>query len=136
MLESIDGNERTASTAELFRRGRTVVSELEKAGAKPIAALRPTRLDVIYSLIAGLKPGAYMADSFGLHLESEVKQDEVVHIGERYGFTLPETETLRHGSAPTCYVELKPGRELVSVLQDLLSNEPMVITINLNYYER
>jgi hypothetical protein len=135
MMESSNGVDRAAASAELFRRGRKVLTDLQAAGAKIIGTLNPPRLDVVYSLIQGLPPGQYRTDSFGLHLEPNTSRKDIIRMGEKYGFVLPHEEPFHTDHVPNCYVRLKPGKQLGAVLRDLLSNEPLVITINLNYYE-
>jgi hypothetical protein len=135
MMESSNGVDRAAASAELFRRGRKVLTDLQAAGAKIIGTLNPPRLDVVYSLIQGLPPGQYRTDSFGLHLEPNTSRKDIIRMGEKYGFVLPHEESFHTDHVPNCYVRLKPGKQLGAVLRDLLSNEPLVITINLNYYE-
>ena len=143
-LSSDDGAKRAAATKELFQRGNDASRALKEAGAKQIAPVGGTidgtrRLDVVYSLLEGLPPNApkaragYRADGFGLHVEKGTTKEDAVAMGKRYGFTLGGefSDTTR----PNCYVVLAPGKTLAEVLKDLFSNEPKVVTINLNYYE-
>src|SRR5476651_834055 len=75
-LSSGDGGKRTAATKELFRRGKAVLPDLKKAGAKQVAPTGATldtkRLDIVYSVIEGFPPNppdarsGYKTDSFGL----------------------------------------------------------------------
>ncbi|MCX7993699.1 MAG: hypothetical protein N2651_08525 [Fimbriimonadales bacterium] len=136
LLSSKDGRERAAATKELFRRGRRIAPDLRKAGAKPIATVSPPRLDVVYSLIQGLPQGNYRTDSFGLHMEPKTSREEVEALGEKYSFVLPPEEPFDTRYAPNCYVRLRRGVQLEAILRALLSNEPKVVTVNLNYYER
>ena len=57
-LSSADGNKRVAATAELFRRGKDVLPDLKKAGAKQVAPFEPStrRFDMVYSVIEGFPP--------------------------------------------------------------------------------
>jgi hypothetical protein len=74
-LSSGDGGKRTAATKELFRRGKAVLPDLKKAGAKQVAPTGATldtkRLDIVYSAIEGFPPNPpdarsdYKSDSFG-----------------------------------------------------------------------
>lgn len=135
LLQSEDGATRVAATRELFRRGKAVLPQLRKAGAKPMTTIRPPRLDVVYSLIQGLNPGNYRDDSFGIHLESGAKREEVLHMEAEYGFSIPPDFQVRSDKFPSVYVELQPGKNLESVLKNLLASESLIITVNLNYFE-
>ena len=79
-LNSGDGAKRLAASAEIFRRGKAILPELKKAGAKQIAPVGGTvdgtrRLDLVYSVIEGFPANqanaraGYKTDSFGLHVE-------------------------------------------------------------------
>lgn len=140
LLPSDDRVARTAATKELFRRGKKILPQLREAGAKPIATIRPSRLDVVYSLIEGLeknlKPASYRADSFGIHLEPGVKRKDLLRMGEEHGFSVPANLNIPEDSFPTLYVQLQPGKDLELVLRSLLTTERQVITVNLNYVVR
>lgn len=138
-LKSADGAKRIASTKELFRQGKGVLPDLKQAGAKqisPFGTIQTRRLDMVFSLIEGLKPSprraGYKSNSFGLHLENGITEDEVVQMGKKHGFVL-EGE-LRNG-VPNCYVRLVNGKSLAEVLRAVLTGEPKVTSVNLNYFE-
>jgi hypothetical protein len=140
-LDSADGNERAAATAEIFRRGKDVLPDLRKAGAKQIAPTGGTtatrRLDMVFSLLEGLPPNipnalaGYGPDSFGLHVAEKTTAADVAAMGKKYGFTL--AGDFRDDGRPNCYVQISKG-SLAEVLTRLLSEEPKVTTVNLNYF--
>ena len=141
-LSSGDGGKRTAATTEIFRRGKAVLPDLKKAGAKQVAPTGGTvdgtrRLDVVYSVMEGFPPNppkaraGYKTDSFGLHVEKGMTEDEVQKMCKKYGCTLVGKFYIEAG--PNCYVRI--GQSLEGVIRQILSNEPKVTTINLNYFE-
>ncbi|MEQ8791653.1 MAG: hypothetical protein RIC55_35650 [Pirellulaceae bacterium] len=141
-LGSEDGPRRVAATKAIFQAGEAGQAALQKAGAKqvsPFGSIRARRLDVVYSLLAGLRENAdgalagYKRDSFGLHLEPGVTEQDVIKLGRQYGFTL--SGTFNPDGRPQCYVKLTKGRKLETVLQAILSIEPTVVSVNLNYFE-
>lgn len=139
LLDSDDGGLRVLSSAELFRRGPSILADLELQGAKPIATLSPPRLDVIMSLISGLDKTVsvnFLHNSFGLHVEPGLSLDTLVQMGERHGFHIKHGSIFRTDTSPNVYVELADGAKLSGVLEDVLSTEPSVRTVNLNYVER
>lgn len=139
-LASDDGNKRIAATVEIFRRGKAVLPDLKKAGAKQVApsgTIDSRRLDVVHSLIEELPPNppgalaGYKTDSFGVSMEKGTTKEEVIQMGKIHGFTLDNTfQDVSH-----FYVRLN-GKSLVEVLQSVLAHEPKVISVNLNYFER
>jgi RNA polymerase sigma factor (sigma-70 family) len=143
-LDSPDGSVRVAATKELFRRGKDVLADLKQAGAKQIAPFGGTvdgtrRLDLVYSLLEGLPPNlpqlaiSYKTDSFGLHVTKGTTKEAIVVMGNKYGFTL--AGEFRADTRPNCYVKIAAGKSLAQVMQDVLSHEPAVTTLNLNYVE-
>jgi RNA polymerase sigma factor (sigma-70 family) len=141
-LESADGATRLAATRDLFARGKAVLPALEKAGARPIApvgTIQPRRLDVIYSLLKGLPSNppmaraGYRTDSFGLHFDLLGAQQDAARLGALFGFSL--TGTWGKFSRPNCYVNLDKGKSLAEVMHAVLTSEPRVITVSLNYFE-
>jgi hypothetical protein len=142
-LSSGDGAKRTAATKEIFRRGKVVLPDLNKAGAKQVAPAGATldtkRLDIVYSVIEGFPPnppnarGGYKTDSFGLHVEKGTTEDEIQKMCKKYGCTLVGKFT--PASLPSCYLQIGPGPALEALIQQILSAEPKVTTINLNYFE-
>ena len=143
-LSSGDGGNRTAATKELFRRGKDVLPDLKKAGAKQVALGGGTvdgtrRLDIVYSIIEGFPPNppqarsGYKTDSFGLHIEKGTTADDIQKICQKYQCTLVGKFSTE--SRPSCYLKIGPGPALEAVIQQILSAEPKVTTINLNYFE-
>ena len=84
----------------------------------------------------GLKNGFYRSDSFGIHIDGPVSEQMVQDMGRRHGFRLSPNAMVRADTAPTCYVQLEPGKKLAEVLREVLMTEPTVRTVNLNYMER
>lgn len=140
LLREADGADpaaRLAATRELFRRGPAIGARLACAGAKPMATIDPARGDVIYSLLTGKLGSAEAAPAtFGLHLEGGVTENEVEAMGRAHGFRLIPTAACGSQQSPTCYVQLLPGKRLADVLREVLTTEPRVKTVNLNYVER
>ena len=143
-LGSIDGKERTLATAEIFRRGKDTLPALRNARAKQIAPTGGSidgtgRLNIVFSLLEGLPPNqpkaleGYRTDGFGLHVEKRTTVAEVKAMGEKYGFSLDGDFSAN--SSPNCYVRIK-NKSLTEVLIRLLSEEPRVISLNLNYFVR
>ena len=141
-LGSGDGGKRTAATKEIFRRGKAVLPDLKKAGAKQVAPTGATvdtkRLDIVYSAIEGFPPNppdarsGYKTDSFGLHVEKGMTEDELQKMCKKYGCTL--VGKFIPASLPSCYLKIGPGPALEALIQQILSAEPKVTTINLNYF--
>jgi hypothetical protein len=141
-LASKDGSKRVAATLEIFRRGKAVLPDLKKAGAKQIApfgTIGSRRLDVVFSLIEGLPPnppgnrGGYRSGGFGLVFEKGTSKEDVMHLGKKHGFSL--SGTFRADGVPNCYVNLDHGKSLADVLRQVLTTEPKVVSVNLNYFE-
>ena len=152
-LSSEDGQVKVAATKAIFALGKDALDPLAKAGAKQISPFRPDltcsmcslasnitrRIDMVYSLLEGLKPNpvsarkGYELDGFGISVEKDCTQEDVAKIGERHGFTIDENYSSPSGT-PSCYVQLKPGKNLADVLKAVLSEEPKVISVNLIYF--
>ena len=142
-LGSGDGAKRVAATKEIFRRGKAVLPDLKKAGAKQVAPAGATldtkRLDIVYSVIEGFPPnppnarGGYKTDSFGLHVEKGTTEDEVQKMCKKYECTLVGKFSTE--GRPSCYLQIGPGPALEALIRQILSTEPKVTTINLNYFE-
>ncbi len=141
-LTSEDGKTRVRATKAIFEQGEKAIAPLKKAGAKqitPTGTIRTRRLDMVYSLLRGLKPtpkgakAGYMSGSFGLHVAKGVKRKDVAAMGTRYGF-----DPSRHFNAnhrPACYVRLTKGKKLAEVIKQVLLREPTIVSVNLNYFE-
>lgn len=140
LLRRADGSDpadRLSATRELFRRGPAILPQLERAGAKPMRTVSPPRGDVIYTLLTGrLGAGRAAPDSFGLHVEANVTESEVRTMGRAHGFQPVAFGQCRPDLSPICYVQLTPGKRLASVLEEILTTEPRVSTVNLNYVAR
>jgi hypothetical protein len=143
-LASGDGGKRTAASAEIFRRGKDVLPDLKKAGAKQVAPVGGTvdgtrRVDMVYSVLEGFPPNppkaraGYRSDTFGLHVEKGTTADDIQKICQKYQCTLVGKFSTE--SRPSCYLKIGPGPALEAVIQQILSAEPKVTTINLNYFE-
>jgi len=130
-LASEKGDERVAATKEIFRRGKAVADDLKKAGANQPRTIATRRLDLVYGLLVGLQPGSYTNDSFGIHVEKGVSEVDIVAMGKNYGFGL--AGDFRADGVPNCYVRIANGKSLTDVMQVLLTTEPKVVSLNLNY---
>ena len=142
-LSAADAPKRLAATQALFQLGPAALEPLRQAGAQQISPFGTTatrRLDMIYSLLAGLEANpagghaGYTADSFGLHVENGCTAEEITKLGDKYGFTI--SGSFQPAGRPACYVKLNRGKNLAEVLEAILSDEPRVISANLNYFER
>jgi len=133
VLDSPDPQWRVKATAELFRRGKSILPDLKRAGAKPMGGIPSRRLDVVFALIDGLPPGQYQPDSIGIY-GAKLDRASVLRLGNRYGFDLPEHVTFARRSYPSCYVQLRPGKTLVEVMRSLMT-EPSIIDVSLNYFD-
>jgi hypothetical protein len=136
-LSSEDGQKRAAATKELFRRGKAVLADMKKAGAgqiAPVGTIDSRRLDVVYSVIDGLPAGNYRPDSFGLRLEKGATRELAAAVCGRHGCTL--AGTFNADGVPNVYVRVGNGKALPDVLRAILSAEPKVVSVNLNYFER
>ena len=137
-LASDDGPTRVAATNMLFALGRNALAPLAQAGARQVTPSGPAasrRIDMVYSLLAGLQPNpvsparGYRIDSFTLVVEKGCTMADVKKIGERHGFTVPwKFDRAAHAI-------LAPSRNLADVVHAVLSAEPQVITVNLDYFE-
>ena len=143
-LASGDGGKRAAATTEIFRRGKDVLPALKKAGAKQVAPVGGTvdgtkRLDMVYSILEGFPPNppkaraGYKVDTFGLHVEKGTNADDIQKICQKYQCTL--VGKFATESRPSCYLKIGPGPALEAVIEQILSAEPKVTTINQNYFE-
>jgi hypothetical protein len=144
-LTSSDGATRVAASAELFRRGKDVLPDLKKAGAKQVAPAGATidgtrRLDMIYSVLEGFPPNTpktvagYNTDAFGVHVEKGTTEDDVQAMAKRRGCAL--NGKFNAEFRPSCYFRLGKGHTLEKTIRQVLVSEPKVVTINLNYIER
>jgi hypothetical protein len=134
-LVSGTADQRVQATAEVLRRGVSAVPELLAAGAQPMSGLSPRRLDVLYSILSAHRDGRYRTNSFGLHVEPGTTRQEIISMGERYGFVLPDEQSIEIANAPCCYVMIREGGELWEAIARVLSTEAKVNTVNLNYIE-
>lgn len=141
-LNSPDGQKRIAASAEIFRRGKAVLPDLKKVGAKqvtPFGTILSSRLNAVYSLIEGLpanpvdKLAGYSTSRIGLILEKGTTKEEVIQMGKKYGFSLGN---FRGDTVPNCYVTLDKGKSLADVMQQVLKTEPKLISVHLHYFER
>ncbi len=143
-LSSSDGTTRIAATAELFGRGKDVLPSLKKAGAKQVAPFGGSvdgtrRLDIVYSVIEGFPPNApkaragYRTNSFGLHVEKGTTAEDIQKMCMKHQCTV--SGEFNTDSRPNCYLQIGSGKSLEAVIQQILSTEPKVTTINLNGFE-
>jgi len=136
LLSSSDKVKRLEATKTLFQLDRKVVEDLKKAGAKNAVegSIGSRRLDMVYTLIVGLPPKArnFSSTSFGVSVEKGTSREAVVEMGKKYGF---EVGDFGADGVPSCYVKLVGGANLSVVMRELLSHEPSVVTVNLNYVE-
>jgi len=142
-LERENGARRVAATKAIFELGEKALEPLKEAGAKqisPFGTIDTRRIDMVYSLLEGLRPSkpnamaGYTQSGFGLRVDEGCTRDDVEAMGKKFGFTIEGQFTA--GAAPTCYVMLKEGKKLEEVLKAVLSEETKVRSANLNYYER
>jgi hypothetical protein len=143
-LSSEDGQVKVTATKAIFALGKDALEPLAKAGAKqvsPFGTISTRRIDIIYSLLDGLKPNlvparaGYRMDGFGLRVEwgCGCTVDDVKKMGERHGFVI--IGPFDAAATPSCYVKLKAGKNLADVLKAILTSEPQVISVNLSYFE-
>jgi hypothetical protein len=130
------GSQRVLAASEVLGRGVSAVPDLLAAGAQPMSGLSPRRIDVLYSILSGQREGRYRTNSFGLHVVPGTTKEEIVALGERHGFVVPNDQSIETSNAPCCYVTIRDGREMWEVLAGLLSREAKVATVNLNYVEQ
>jgi hypothetical protein len=127
-LSSDDGAARAAASAELFRRGAAIVPDLQRAGAKPIVGLGPSRLDAVYTLISNTATPPHRSDSIGLILAPGVTRTEIEAMGRRRGFMVPADTAIHSDTRPTCYVQLQPGQTPPGATTSILAHEPRVVS--------
>ncbi len=143
-LSSTDGAKRIVATKEIFRRGKEVLPDLKKAGAKQVAPVGASvdgtrRLDMVHSVLEGFPPNppnaraGYKTNAFGLHVEKGTTAEDIQKICKKYQCTL--VGKFNSEFRPSCYLQIGPGQSLEAVIQQILSTEPKVTTINLNYFE-
>ena len=144
-MSSADGNARATATAELFRRGKDVLPDLKMAGAKQVAPFGASvdgtrRLNMVYSVLEGFPPNVptalagYTTNSFGLHVEHGTTEEDIQKFCIKHQCTLVGKFTTE--GRPNCYLQIGPGSSIEAVIQQILSTETKVTTINLNYFDR
>lgn len=143
-LGSGDGAKRATATKEIFRRGKAVLPDLKKAGAKQLApaggTLHARRLDMVYSVLEGLPPDqpntqvGYLTDVFGLYVEKGTTKEEILAMSKKYGCKVNGKFNLE--GRPSCNFGIGKGQSLEAVIQQVLADEAKVISINLQYVER
>jgi hypothetical protein len=127
------------ATKELLRLGRETLPLLEKAAAAQ-ATVSGKRAYVVYLLVKGLPLPAnpeglpYKPDSFGIAFEKGVTEKDAAKLGKKLGFCL--SGRFHADGRPNCYVTLDKGKSLDTVLREVLTTEPRVIAVNLNYVEQ
>ena len=142
-LSSENGQRRIGATKAIFDQGKAALAPLREAGAKQIAPTGGTvggtrRLDIVYSVIEGFPPNApkaragYKTDSFGLHVENGTTEEDIQTLCRKYKCTLDGKFTAE--GRPNCYLQIRQAKSLEAVIQQILSTEPKVTTINLNYF--
>lgn len=141
-LSSDDGKTRMAATQQLFLLGEQASAALKEAGAcqlTPWATELKTdvrRMDLVYSLIAGLLQNAtkgYRTDAILLHVDNTCSTDDVTAMGKRCGFTLKKGATVNDG-----WIAVLPAdaNKFAQMLKDTLTGEPKVINISLLYFSK
>jgi|GEM_PF-1623405 len=126
---------RTTASAAILQQGSDAIDTLVERGARPMLGLTPSRLDVIYSILSGETTGRYKTNSFGIHVLPETTLEALRQIGDRAGFVLPSGSTCSAGQFPSCYVTVRQDADLWDVMTRLLSTEPAIVSVNLNYIE-
>lgn len=95
---------------------------------------------MVYSVMDGFPPDqprtpvGYLTDSFGVYAEEGTSEAEIQAMSKRYGCMIDGKFNLE--GRPSCKFDIAKGRSLEKVIQQILANEPKVITINLYYVER
>jgi RNA polymerase sigma factor (sigma-70 family) len=137
-LDSDDGNVRVAATKEVLRRGRDLLPVLEKAAAGQGGA-DGKRVHVVWLLVKGLPPPGgpggptYKPGTFGIRFEKGTTRENADRLGKKLGFTVGDH--FSEDGQPNCYVNLDKGKSLPDVLREVLTTEPRVIAVNLNWIE-
>jgi len=139
LLRQANGSDpaaRLEASRTLFRLGPAIAPQLERAGARPMRTISTSRGDVIYTLLSG-KLGLADADpnTFGVHVEANTSAQDVDRMGRAHGFSILAPGQCRPDLSPACYVHLLSGKRLADVLRDVLTSEPRVTTVSLNYVE-
>jgi hypothetical protein len=135
-MKTADPKQMIAATRQILSKGFEALADLKAAGAKPMAGIAPRRIDVLYTLIVGRLEGAIRTTSLGLHVTPGTTRKQIDEMGKRRGFALPEGQRFDASTNPACYVELDRGRDLLQTIQDLVTNEENIVSINFNYVER
>jgi hypothetical protein len=71
-----------------------------------------------------------------LQVDANLTANDVRKMGLAHGFRLISDSDCQPNVSPTCYVSLAPGKNLAAVLREILTSEPGVSTVNLNYVLR
>jgi RNA polymerase sigma factor (sigma-70 family) len=138
-LNSADGATRVAATNEILRRGKNVLPDLQRAGARQLGRgdTAARRLHMVYSLLEGLPDptprSGYRTDRLNIYVENACTKAEVAGWGERFGFT--PFDICYSSQPPHCGVLLGEGKTLPDVIHALMS-EPKVITVHLGYWDK
>src|SRR5262249_40879418 len=97
------------------------------------------RLDMVYSVIEGFPPNppkaraGFRTNAFGLHVEKGTTAKDIQKICQKHKCTL--VGKFNEEFRPSCYLQVGSGQSLEGVIQQILSTESKVITINLNYFD-
>lgn len=108
---------------------------LREIGAKPMQSVAPPLQDVALSLLLREGGAPFRTAGFGVHLAPWATDKDVVAMGERHGFFLPEGEEVDPEAAPAAYVTLAAGQDLFSVMEAVLTAEEAVTSVNLEHFE-
>src|SRR5262245_867051 len=145
-LSSEDGAQRVSASRELLRRGKEILNDLEKAGAKEVLPIvAPTNkqpatrhLDLVYSLIRGLprvdakSQMGIRQDRITLRLKKGVTWAEFDRMARQYRFGLHcETLDMFQPDASTICDVVTTQNTLEQAVEEILTTEPRVETIDL-----
>jgi hypothetical protein len=131
-LNSTKGEVRCAATKHLFELGSAALVPLQRAGAKIPMGLAPSRLDMVYALIAGLPDSGYRHDSFGV-IATDLTREQAEKMASRHSFSIPRETSLPNSNRPTFYAQLAAGHDLQSTMKAILANEPAVENVTFNF---
>jgi hypothetical protein len=134
-LKTSQLDERSSISVTILGRGDAALSALWAAGARPMSGINPSLPDMLYTLISKQIVGRIRTTSFGLHVTANTTRQDVIAMGERRGFTLPDSSKFDPAVFPACYVVLTQGSDLLETMENIMKNERSVTGVNFNYFE-
>mgnify|MGYP001047177583 CR=1 FL=1 len=123
------------ATKKTFARGKSALSDLKEAGAKSEQGINPSRLNMVYTLIAdqGENFTHYKKDSFGLFFVNTPTKKELNKLAKKYSISFPKKCDMQ--TNPNCYANLHSKKKVEDTMKRILSSEANVRVVSFDYIE-